>query len=62
MLGLVLSGIEGANKITNGSYIIYPIVIGILKSSGFMFVKYMEVGIINGLKTGFKVGIFCVCL
>jgi len=54
-IGLVLSGIEGANKITNGSYIIYPIVIGILKSSGFMFVKYMEVGIINGLKTGFKV-------
>jgi hypothetical protein len=54
-IGLVLSGIEGANKLTGGNYLIYPIVIGILKSSGFMFVKYMEVGIINGLKTGFRV-------
>jgi len=54
-IGLVMSGIESANKQYNGNYFIYPVVIGILKSSGFMFVKYMEVGIMNGIKTGFKV-------
>jgi len=54
-VGLVMSGIEGANKQNNQNYFIYPVVIGILKSSGFMFVKYMEVGILNGIKTGFKV-------
>ena len=52
-----MSGIEHANKQTNSQYFIYPVVIGILKSSGFMFIKYLEVGIVNGLKTGFRVGI-----
>ena len=52
-----MSGVQGANKVTGGNYLIYPIVIGIIKSSGFMFVKYLEVGIINGLKTGFRVKI-----
>lgn len=54
-IGLVMSGVQGANKVTGGNYLIYPIVIGIIKSSGFMFVKYLEVGVINGLKTGFRV-------
>ena len=35
--------------------LLYPVVFGIIKSSGFMFIKYVEVGILQGLRTGFKV-------
>jgi len=53
-IGLVLSGLETINAESPG-LLLYPVVFGIIKSSGFMFIKYVEVGILQGLRTGFKV-------
>ena len=53
-IGLVLSGLETINEEAPGLFL-YPVVFGVIKSSGFMFVKYLEVGILQGLKTGFRV-------
>jgi len=53
-VGLVYGGL----KLINGdkpAFFLYPVIFGILRSSGFMLVKYIEVGIMNGLKTGFRV-------
>merc|ERR1719374_364168 len=53
-VGLVMSGLETINSESPG-YFLYPAVFGVIKSSGFMFIKYVEVGILNGLRTGFRV-------
>ena len=52
--GLVLSGLETINSESPG-YFLYPVVFGVIKSGGFMVFKYIEVGLLQGLKTGFKV-------
>lgn len=53
-VGLVLGGLKIVNNESPG-FFLYPVVFGVLRSSGFMVVKYIEVGIMNGLKTGFRV-------
>ena len=50
----MLSGLETINSESPG-YFLYPVVFGVIKSSGFMVFKYIEVGLLQGLKTGFKV-------
>ena len=53
-LGLVFSGLQTINGRNPGLFL-YPVVFGVIKSSGFMITKYIEVGILQGLKTGFRV-------
>jgi len=53
-VGLVLNGVQAINNESPG-YFLYPVFFGVIKSSGFMFIKYVEVGIMQGLTTGFRV-------
>lgn len=53
-LHLVLSGVQTIHQLHPGSFF-YPVVFAICKSSGFMFLKYAEYILANGLKQAFVI-------
>jgi hypothetical protein len=54
LLGLVLSGLQTINDESPG-YLVYPVVFALVKSSGFMILKYAEHVLLHGLNKPFTI-------